>query len=137
MSIARAAALTSLALLALAACGDDEEKSEEDRAADVAKRYVHSASNNERENCRETLASGVNPELCGDLEPLVARNDPERRKVRITGSTAVATVTGAGPALLDIELVNQGDEWRVKSWKGYAPGQEPHGGPGGTSGDGY
>ncbi len=145
MSIARAAAVVALAVLAVAGCGGDEEQSEEDRVADVAKRYVHSASNNERENCRETLASGVNPMLCGDLEPLVARNNPEERKVRITGSTAVATVTGAGPALLDVELVKQGDVWKVKSWKGYAPGQKPHGGPGeaggepggGGSGSGY
>lgn len=127
MSIARTAALTAAALLALAGCGGDAEKSEEDKVADVAKQYVHAASNNERENCRETLASGVSPQLCGDLEPLVARNDPEKKKVRITGATAVATVTGAGPTLLDIELVKQGDEWKVKSWKGYAPGTSTRG----------
>ena len=129
MSIARVAVAVLLLTLAAGCGGDGGLNTDENKAADVAKQYVHSASNNERANCRETLASGVNRQLCGDLEPLLARNNPERKKVEITGSTAVVTVTGAGPTLLDIELVKQGDEWKVKTWKGYAPGEKPHGGP--------
>lgn len=129
MSIARAVAL--LAVLLAAGCGgSDEPESDEDKIGDVAKQYVHSASNNEREKCRETLASGVDPRLCGDLEPLVARNNPEvKKEAKITGSTAKVTVSGAGPTLLEIEVVKQGGDWKVKTWKGYAPGQKPHGGP--------
>ena len=137
MSIARLAALL-LALAALVAgCGGgDDEKSDEDKAADVAKQYVHSASNREDEKCRDSLASGVDPKLCGDLRPLAARNNPEKKKVTLTGSTAVVTVTGAGPVLLDVSVVKQGDDWKVKSWKGYAPGQQPQGGADDDSGTG-
>jgi hypothetical protein len=129
MSIARAVAVPAL-LLAAGCGGSDEPKSDEEKIGEVARQYVHSASNNEREKCRETLASGVDPRLCGDLEPLVARNDPEvKKEAKITGSTAKVTVSGAGPTLLEIEVVEQGGDWKVKSWKGYAPGQKPHGGP--------
>lgn len=69
----------------------------------------------------ETLASGVDPKLCGDLGPLVSRVNPEKKKARITGSSAVVTVTGAGQTLIDVTLAKQGDDWKVKSWKGYAP----------------
>ena len=129
MSIARAAAVLMLALAA--GCGGDEEKSDEDKAGDVATRYVHSASNNEVENCRETLAAGVDRRLCGDLEPLAARNNPDVKKAKLTGRTAVVTVTGAATVLLDIELVKQGDDWKVRRWKGYAPGDTDDSGSGG------
>jgi hypothetical protein len=121
VSIARVI-LVALALAALGAgCGGDEPKSEEDRAADVGKRYVHAHSNNEEEKCAGTLATGVDPKLCGDLGPLVSRNNPEEKKATVTGATAKVTVTGAGNnTRIDVTLVKEGDEWRVKSWKGYA-----------------
>ena len=87
----------------------------------MAKRYVHTHSNNEEENCAETLAAGVDPKLCDDLGPLVSRNNPEKQKVTITGSTAKVTVTGAGNnTRIDVTLVKEGEDWKVKSWKGYA-----------------
>ena len=138
MSIARLAALL-LALAALVAgCGGgDDEKSEEDKVGDVAKQYVDAASNNEVDKCEDTLASGVDPKLCGDLEPLAARNDPEvKREAKITGSTARVTVTGAGPVLLDIDLRKEGDDWKVVKWRGYAPGDSGDGGGSGDSGSG-
>lgn len=48
--------------------------------------------------------------------------NPEAKKTTLTGSTAKVTVTGASTVLLDITLVEEGGEWRVRSWKGYAPG---------------
>lgn len=119
MSIARATPLV-LALF-LAACGSDDSKSEEDKAADVAKKYVHSHSNNEEENCAGTLARGVDPKLCGDLGPLVSRNNPEEKESKVTGNTAKVTVTGAGNnTRIDVTLVKQDGDWKVQRWRGYA-----------------
>ena len=109
------------AALAAGCGGDDGPKSDEERAADVAKRYVHTHSNNEEESCAETLAAGVDAKLCDDLGPLVSRNNPEEKATKVTGSNAVVTVTGAGnDTRIDVTLVKEDDEWRVKSWKGYA-----------------
>lgn len=132
----------SIALVAVAAgCGGgDESSSDEDKAADVAKQYVHSNANNEDAKCLETLASGVDRKLCGDGAPLATRVNPEAKKTTITGSQAKVTVTGASTALLDITLVKQGEDWKVKAWRGYAPG-DAGGGSGesdpGPSGGGY
>jgi hypothetical protein len=129
--------LLSIALLVAAAAGcggDDEPKSDADKAADVAKEYVHTHSNNEEATCAETLATGVDKRFCDDLGPLASRVNPEAKETKVTGSTAVVTVTGAATALLDITLVKQGDDWKVKSWRGYAPGRQGSGGSGGSSG---
>jgi hypothetical protein len=122
----------SIALVAaVAGCGGgDDSASEEDKAADVAKQYVHSNANNEDAKCAETLASGVDKKLCGDGAPLATRVNPEAKETEINGSQAKVTVTGAATALLDITLVKQGDDWKVKSWRGYAPGDS-----GGGSGE--
>ena len=119
MSIPR---LIPLALAAvLFGCGGDDSKSDEDRAADVAKKYVHAHSNNEEENCAGTLARGVDPKLCGDLGPLVSRNNPEEKESKVTGNTAKVTVTGAGNnTRIDVTLVKQDGEWKVQRWRGYA-----------------
>lgn len=117
MSIARATPI-ALALL-LAACGGDETRSEEDRAADVAKSYVSNHSNNDEAECRETLARGVDPRLCDDLGPLASRVNPEVKDTRVTGDTALVVVTGAGNnVLLGVNLVKELGEWRVKTWRG-------------------
>jgi hypothetical protein len=136
MSIARLTALLLALAAVTAGCGGGgDERSEEDKVGDVAKQYVDAAANNEEDRCRETLASGVDPELCGDLEPLATRNDPDvKKEAKITGSTARVTVTGAGPVLLDIDLRKQGDDWKVVKWRGYAPG-DGGGGSGGAGGD--
>ena len=111
-----------VAIAALAGCGGDEPKSEEDRVADVAKQYVAANANSEDAKCLETLAAGVDRKLCGDLAPLATRVNPEvRKKARISGTTAKITVTGAGPVLLDIDLRREGDDWKVVKWRGYAP----------------
>jgi hypothetical protein len=124
VSIARVitTALVALALVALAAgCGGDEPKSEEDRAGDVAKEYVATHANNEREKCVDTLADGVSPKLCDDLGPLASRINPELEEAKVTGTTAAATVTGAGNnTRIDVSLVKEDDGWKVKSWKGRA-----------------
>lgn len=122
MSITRATLLAiALGAAAASGCGGDEPASEEDKAADVAKRYVHTHSNNEEENCAEALAAGVDAKLCDDLGPLVSRNNPEKEKATVTGSTAEVTVTGAGNnTRIDVSLVKEGGDWKVKSWKGYA-----------------
>jgi hypothetical protein len=105
--------------LALAGCGGDE-KSDEEKAADVAKRYVSMHSNNDEPECRKTLAKGVDERICDDRGPLASRVNPEEEKTRLDGSTAVVTVTGAGNnTLLDITLVKEDDAWKVKSWRGY------------------
>jgi hypothetical protein len=101
-------------------CGDDEPLSDEERAKDVATRYVHTHSNDEEAKCRTLLASGVDPRLCDDLGPLVSRIDPEVEDAGISGSTAKVTVTGAGPTLIDVTLRKEGDDWKVVSWRGYA-----------------
>ena len=120
MSIPRATPLVLAALL-LGACGGDDSKSEEEKAADVAKEYVHAHSNREVENCAGTLARGVDPKLCGDLGPLVSRNNPEERQSKVTGNTAMVTVTGAGNnTRIDVTLVKQDGEWKVQRWRGYA-----------------
>lgn len=115
----------SIALLAagaLAGCGgDDEPASDEDRAADVAKEYVHTHSNSEGEKCAETLAAGVDPKLCDDRGPLASRVNPEAKSTKVTGNTAVVTVTGAATALIDVTLAKEGDDWKVKRWRGYKP----------------
>lgn len=114
----------SIALAALAVgCGGDEPASDEDKAADVATEYVHTHANNEEDRCAELLAGGVDKRFCDDLGPLATRVNPEAKETEITGTTAKVTVTGASTALLDITLVKEGDEWKVKSWRGYAPGQ--------------
>ena len=111
----------ALAALALAGCGGDDSKSDEEKAADVAKEYVHTHSNNEGEKCADTLAAGVDPKLCDDLGPLVSRNNPEEKATKVTGDTAKVTVTGAGDnTRIDVTLVKEDGDWRVKSWKGYA-----------------
>ena len=122
MSIARAKTIALAALLAALAAGcGEEEKSEEDRAADVAKRYVSSYSNKEIEKCAGTLARGVDPKLCGDLAPLAARINPETKASKVGGNTAKVTVTGAGNnTRLEISLVKQGGDWKVQRWRGYA-----------------
>ena len=119
MSIAR---VVPLALVALAAgCGGDEPKSEEDRAGDVAKEYVATHANNEREKCVDTLADGVSAKLCDDLGPLASRINPEQKESKVTGNTATVTVTGAGNnTRIDVSLVKEDDGWKVKSWKGRA-----------------
>lgn len=116
--------LVSIALiaagLALAGCGGGgEPQSNEVEAAEVAKEYVHTHSNNEEAKCAETLATGVDKKLCDDLGPLASRVNPEDRKTRVTGTTAVVTVTGAATTLIDVTLVKQGDEWKVQRWRGY------------------
>ena len=113
--------LLSIALVAAAVgCGgDDEPASDEDKAADVAKEYVHTHSNNEEAKCAETLASGVDDRLCDDLGPLASRVNPEAKKTRMTGPTAIVTVTGAATTLIDVTLVKEDDEWKVRSWRGY------------------
>jgi hypothetical protein len=116
-------ALAALAL-GLAGCGGGGDEPKSDRAGDVAKEYVHTHANNEEAKCAETLATGVDKRLCDDLGPLATRVNPEAKKTKVTGTTAVVTVTGAATALLDITLVKQGDAWKVKSWKGYAPGRQ-------------
>jgi hypothetical protein len=122
VSIARVLPLALALAAALAGCGGgDEPKSDEDRAADVAKQYVHAHANKEEPKCAETLAAGVDKRLCDDLGPLASRVNPEAKKTAVTGSTAKVTVTGAATTLLDVTLVKEGDEWKVKSWKGYAP----------------
>jgi hypothetical protein len=122
VSIARVLPLALALAAALAGCGGGSEpKSDEDRAADVAKEYVSTHANKEEPKCAETLASGVDKRLCDDLGPLASRVNPETKKTAVTGSTAKVTVTGAATTLLDITLVKEGDEWKVKSWKGYAP----------------
>jgi len=121
VSIARATVLAIAAAALGAGCGGDDAKSEEDRAADVAKTYVHAHSNKERENCAGTLATGVDPKLCGDLGPLVSRNNPEERQSKVTGNSAKVTVTGAGNnTRIDVTLVKQDGEWKVQRWRGYA-----------------
>jgi hypothetical protein len=120
VSIAR---LLPLALAAVAAgCGGGgDRKSEEDRAAEVAKRYVSTGANREEAECAATLASGVDRKLCGDLRPLAGRVNPETKESKVTGSTAKVTVTGAGNnTRLEVTLVKQGGEWRVQRWRGYA-----------------
>lgn len=119
MSIARACAL-ALAAAALAGCGgDDGPKSEEDRAADVAKRYVSTNANSEEQECTELLAAGVSDDYCDDLGPLAARVNPKVEDVELRGELAKVTVTGAGDdTLLDIDLANEGGEWRVRAWHG-------------------
>ena len=82
---------------------------------------VHTHSNNEEENCAETLARGVDVKLCDDLGPLVSRNNPEERDSKVTGTTAKVTVTGAGNnTRIEVTLVKQGGEWKVQRWRGYA-----------------
>ncbi|HEX2126939.1 MAG TPA: hypothetical protein VHF45_10315 [Thermoleophilaceae bacterium] len=120
MSIARVIPLAAVAALA-AGCGGGGEKSEEDRAGDVAKEYVATHANNEREKCVDTLADGVDPKLCDDLGPLASRINPEQKEAKVTGNTALVTVTGAGNnTRIDVSLVKEDGEWRVKSWKGRA-----------------
>jgi hypothetical protein len=120
MSIPRAAPL-ALAVLAVGCGGDDKPKSDEYKAAEVAKQYVASTANNEEEKCAETLATGVDKTLCDDLGPLAARVNPEEKKTTITGTNATVTVTGAGNnTRIDVTLVKQGGEWKVKRWRGYA-----------------
>jgi hypothetical protein len=114
--------LLSIALLVAAAAGcggDDEPKSDADKAADVAKEYVHTHSNNEEDKCAQTLATGVDNRLCDDLGPLVSRVNPEVRKTRMTGRTAIVTVTGAATTLIDVTLVREADDWKVQRWRGY------------------
>jgi hypothetical protein len=128
MSIARVKTLLapavalSLAITALAAgCGGGESQSEEDRAGEVAKEYVAMHANNEAEECVDTLADGVDPKLCDDLGPLASRVNPEQKEAKVTGETATVTVTGAGNnTRIDVSLVKEDGEWRVKSWKGRA-----------------
>jgi hypothetical protein len=113
-------ALAAVALIALVGCGgDDEPASNEDKAADVARQYVHTHSNNEEDMCMETLATGVDERLCDDLGPLASRVNPEVRKTRMTGRTAIVTVTGAATTLIDVTLVKENDEWKVQRWRGY------------------
>jgi hypothetical protein len=117
--VRRAARILLAALAAALAVGcGEEEKSEEDRAADVAKRYVSSYSNKEIEKCAGTLARGVDPKLCGDLAPLAARVNPETKASKVSGNTAKVTVTGAGNnTRLEISLVKQGGDWKVTGWR--------------------
>jgi hypothetical protein len=120
VSIARAVLLALAASLA-AGCGGGDEKSEEDRAGDVAREYVATHANNEGEKCVDTLADGVDPALCDDLGPLASRINPEQKGAKVTGDTATVTVTGAGNnTRIDVSLVKEDGEWRVKSWKGRA-----------------
>jgi plasmid stability protein len=111
----------ALAAVALAGCGGgDEPASDEEQAAEVAKRYVSAHSNSDEAECRKTLADGVLPGLCDDAGPLASRVNPEAERARIDGTTAVVTVTGAGnDVLLDITLAKERDEWKVRSWRGY------------------
>ena len=110
----------ALAAAAVGCGGDDKPASDEDRAGDVAKEYVHTHSNNEEPKCEATLATGVDARLCDDLGPLASRVNPEVKKTRMTGPTAIVTVTGAATTLIDVTLVKEGDEWKVRSWRGYA-----------------
>ena len=120
MSIARLLPLAA-ALLAIGCGGDDEPKSDEDKAAEVAKRYVAANANSEEAECVELLADGVDKQLCDDLGPLAARINPEEKKTTVTGNTAKVTVTGAGNnTRIDVTLVKEGGDWKVKEWKGYA-----------------
>jgi hypothetical protein len=48
----------ALAAAAVGCGGGDEPKPDENRAADVAKEYVHTNSNSEEERCAEVLAAG-------------------------------------------------------------------------------
>ena len=118
-----ALALAVLAPLATGCGGGDEPASDEDRASEVAEQYVHTNANNEDAKCRETLARGSSPKLCGDGAPLATRVNPDTKEAEVTGSNAKVTVTGAATALLDITLVKEDGEWKVKGWRGYAPGQ--------------
>ena len=120
MSIARVLSL-AVAGLAAVGCGGGEPKSEEDRAADVAREYVSTSANSEEAECAETLAAGVDRKLCDELGPLAARINPETKAASVSGSTAKVTVTGAGNnTRLEVMLVDEGGEWKVKRWRGYA-----------------
>jgi len=113
-------ALLAVALAAGCGGGDDEPSSDEEKAAEVAKRYVSTHSNNDEPECQKTLAKGVPKNLCDDGGPLASRVNPEEQKTKISGPTAIVTVNGAGNnVLLDISLTREGDEWKVTNWKGY------------------
>jgi hypothetical protein len=127
LSIALLALTLVLALGAAGCGGDDEPKSDEDKAADVAKQYVHTHSNNEEAKCAETLAAGVDEKLCDDLGPLASRVNPEAKETKVTGTTAVVTVTGAATTLIDVTLAKEGDDWKVQRWRGYNPGDSGSG----------
>lgn len=119
MSIARVIPLVALAVAA--GCGGDESKSDADRAAEVAERYVSTMANSEEAECAETLAAGVDRQLCDDLGPLAARVNPETKEASASGATAKVTVTGAGNnTRIEVSLVEQGGEWKVQRWRGYA-----------------
>ncbi|HEX8645541.1 MAG TPA: hypothetical protein VF715_01490 [Thermoleophilaceae bacterium] len=121
MSIARVIPPALVAAALFAGCGGGGEKSEADRAGDVAKEYVAAHANKESEKCAGTLADGVDPKLCDDLGPLASRVNPEQKEAKVTGDTATVTVTGAGNnTRIDVSLVKEDGEWRVKSWKGRA-----------------
>ena len=87
----------------------------------MAKEYVSTHANSDEAKCAETLAEGVDAQLCDDLGPLASRVNPEEKDVAVSGSTATVTVTGAGNNTeIAVSLVKEGEDWRVKSWKGSA-----------------
>lgn len=121
MSIPRATLLALAVCAALAGGCGGEPASDEDKATEVATEYVSTHANSDEAKCAQTLAAGVDPKLCDDLGPLASRVNPEKKSASVSGSTATVTVTGAGNNTeITVSLVKEGDDWRVKSWKGQA-----------------
>lgn len=120
-----------LCSLAVAACGGESE-SESDKAKGVATDFAKAAGSGDGDKAcsyivdktrkeldssarelRDLGASGDEAKTCAEFTTGIMPRFPEVSKVEVNGNRGQAEVTGSGSQTVVLQLVKQGDEWRV------------------------
>ena len=120
-----------LSLTALAGCGSESE-SESDKAKGVATDFAKAAGSGDGEKAcsyivdktrkeldstarelRDLGASGYEAKTCAEFTTSIMPRFPEVSKVDVSGNRGQAEVTGSGDQTVVLQLVKQGEDWRV------------------------